>query len=245
MSIVCVSRPSCSLIFFVVSLNLIFLFSFLCRLENAGPDPDDPRMYDIKPRYRFQKHQASILAVMFSSDGQYLGTCDHQYSWMYWDLQSGKRVMEEKVVANIKWLRWTCPVGWPVQGTTKPHQLLTFSALLVGIRATIMLGDRSCHQRRPNPLTGVCGDTMWRHGKQFHVDNSSSQGLYLSAATGRSNSDQDAVLGSTVCISSNDMKTIAVGDSVARLKLLRFPAPSMEVQEPEHVLANFKFCCDV
>ena len=61
-------------------------------------------------------HSSSVLHVDWSSDGNYLQTCCARCELLFWDAQTGERILEPRTLCDVTWATWTCPLGLPVQG---------------------------------------------------------------------------------------------------------------------------------
>jgi WD40 repeat protein len=64
----------------------------------------------------FDKHTSSVTHMDFSSDGKILMTNTEDYEIFYWDVESGEHVLDSSRTRDLDFGRWTCTLGWPVQG---------------------------------------------------------------------------------------------------------------------------------
>ncbi|CAK72848.1 unnamed protein product (macronuclear) [Paramecium tetraurelia] len=73
---------------------------------------------DMKQRYNpLKKHSSYITHIDFSSDDNYLHSNCGGYEMLFWELQTGKLLPNgANQLRDEKWLTWTTPFGWPVQG---------------------------------------------------------------------------------------------------------------------------------
>ncbi|CAD8171847.1 unnamed protein product [Paramecium pentaurelia] len=73
---------------------------------------------DMKQRYKpLKKHSSYITHIDFSIDGNHLHSNCGGYELLFWELQTGKQLPNgANQLRDEKWLTWTTPYGWPVQG---------------------------------------------------------------------------------------------------------------------------------
>jgi len=75
---------------------------------------------ELKLRGTFSKHNSVISHLDISSDGRFLQSNCAAYELLFCELASCKQITSATELRDVKWLSWTCSLGWPVQGIWAP-----------------------------------------------------------------------------------------------------------------------------
>jgi WD40 repeat protein len=71
-------------------------------------------------KFKFKGHHSFITALDFSVDGSRLQSVSGDYELLFWDCNSGRQVLSATEMRDTRWARFTCTLGWPVQGIWPP-----------------------------------------------------------------------------------------------------------------------------
>jgi echinoderm microtubule-associated protein-like 6 len=63
-------------------------------------------------------HPMSVTQLDFSSCSQIVHSVSKAFDLLFWDANTGEQITSPTSVRDVKWDRWTCTVGWPVQVRT-------------------------------------------------------------------------------------------------------------------------------
>ena len=74
------------------------------------------------PRAVFSKHSSFITHIDFTTDSQWLQSCSGAYDLLFCDANTGAHLPSASRIKDLDWATWTCPLGWPIQGTWKPYE---------------------------------------------------------------------------------------------------------------------------
>mmetsp|Transcript_15355 Transcript_15355/g.25364 ORF Transcript_15355/g.25364 Transcript_15355/m.25364 type:complete len:781 (-) Transcript_15355:715-3057(-) len=65
-------------------------------------------------------HSSFVTHIDFSADGAYLQSNSGDYELLFWETATGKQVANPSTLRDVKWLTFTCVLGWPVSGVWPP-----------------------------------------------------------------------------------------------------------------------------